>query len=588
MANPTSDDSDLGHENSVQSPEKAVGDFERIQELFWQAVELPADERIQWITGQHLPQDIASRLSAIVIADLRAEADTQQAGSPDASYSEAMHSTFINFPNRGRVRTLPDIPNFEILEELDRGAMGVVYKARQFHPDRFVAIKMMRMGAFASAQDVARFRHEANAVSQLAHAAVVPVYEVGEIHGEPFIVMKYIHGVTLEKLLQRNILTTTESLKKLRVVANAVADAHDHGIIHRDLKPSNILIDDRTGQPWVMDFGLAKNLQADFDLTSAGEIMGTPGYMAPEFATGFASTASPAADVYGLGAILYRILTGRPPIETASRDFVSTIQLIREHDVISPRERDRSIPHDLNAMCVKSLETDPARRYLNAREFACDLRRYLEGESIQARQSGVARRLLRWARLRPGLAVTICMLLVFYSYHLTATAAGMLPGDEGFKRTVNYVVPLALLNAAIWQWWLQRTSGAAWTLYAWSTGEVLLLTAVIFSGDGARSGLTAALCVLVAASSLRCRTALIGYVTILTMFSYGFLWLDSILIRLQPVAPLTAIPMMLALGLIGLVQYIAMNRSSASLEALRGQMPGKNNAWRDRPKDRPC
>jgi hypothetical protein len=165
------------------------------------------------------------------------------------------------------------------------------------------------------------------------------------------------------------------------------------------------------------------------------------------------------------------------------------------------------------------------------------------------------------------------MLLVFYSYHLLIIATGMLPGDDGFKSTVNYVVPLAILNAAIWQYWLQRTGGAAWTLYAWSTGEVLLLTAVIFSGDGARSGLTAAMCVLVAASSLRCRTALIGYVTVLAMLSYGFLWVDSIFLRLQPVSPLTAIPMMLALGLIGLVQYIAMNRSSASLEAQWGGIP---------------
>ena len=161
----------------------------------------------------------------------------------------------------------------------------------------------------------------------------------------------------------------------------------------------------------------------------------------------------------------------------------------------------------------------------------------------------------------------------------------MLPGDESFKRTVNYVVPLAIMNAAIWQWWLQRTGGAAWTLYAWATGEVLLLTAVIFSGDGARSGLTAAMCVLVAASSLRCRPLLIGFVTVLTMLSYGLLWVDSIIVRHQPVAALTAIPMMLALALIGLIQYIAMNRSSASLEANRDGMPRKNNAGLDRDKN---
>ena len=585
MAERPSEGDETGHDGAPQRRIEAVRDYERIQQLFWQAVEHPPEERVNWVNRQSLPPEIARRLLAAVIADLGADAETQDPDDHDAALAETISAT-SGMPLHGsRARRLPEIQNYEILEEIDRGGMGIVYKARQFRPDRLVAIKMMRMGAFSSAQDVERFLHEANAASQLAHAAVVPVYEVGDVHGEPFIVMKFIQGVTLEKLLQRNALTTTEAIKKLRVVANAIADAHDHGIIHRDLKPSNILIDEKTGQPWVMDFGLARSLQTDSNLTSAGDIMGTPGYMAPEIATGQSSTASPAADVYGLGAILYRILTGRPPIEVAGGDFARTIQLIREHDVISPRERDRRIPHDLNAICIQSLETDPALRYPNAGEFAADLRRCLEGESIHVRQSGLFRRVQRWARHRPGLAVTICMLVVFYSYHVIANLTGMLPGDEGFKQIVNYVVPLAILNAAIWQWWLQRTDGAAWTLYAWATGEVLLLTAVIFSGDGTRSGLTSAMFVLVAASSLRCRPLLIGYITVLSMLSYGLLWVDSIIVRHQPVAALTAIPMMLALALIGLIQFIAMNRSSASLEANRDGMPRKNNAGLDRDKN---
>ena len=461
MAERPSEGDETGHDGASQRRIQAIRDYERIQQLFWQAVENPPEERVNWVNRQSLPPEIARRLLAAVIADLGADAETQEPDDHDAALAETISAT-SGMPLHGsRARRLPEIQNYEILEEIDRGGMGIVYKARQFRPDRLVAIKMMRMGAFSSAQDVERFLHEANAASQLAHAAVVPVYEVGDIHGEPFIVMKFIHGVTLEKLLQRNVLTTTDAIKKLRVVADAIADAHEHGIIHRDLKPSNILIDQKTGQPWVMDFGLAKSLQTDSNLTSAGDIMGTPGYMAPEIATGQSCTASPAADVYGLGAILYRILTGRPPIEVAGGDFARTIQLIREHDVISPRERDRRIPHDLNAICIQSLETNPALRYPNAGEFAADLRRCLEGESIHVRQSGIFRRVQRWARHRPGLAVTICTLLVFYSYHVIANLTGMLPGDESFKRTVNYVVPLAILNAVIWQWWLQRTDGAA-------------------------------------------------------------------------------------------------------------------------------
>ena len=569
---PGDDSAELRLESELRH--NAVRDHERVQQLFWQAVERPREERVGWVKLQSLPADIARKVMAAVRADMM-NSETQESDGQNSALAETISATSGKLQDISGSRRLPEIPNYEILEEIDRGGMGIVYKARQFRPDRLVAIKMMRMGAFSSAMDVERFLHEANAAAQLAHAAVVPVYAVGEINGEPFIVMKFINGATLEKLLKGDALTTTEAIKKLRVVAYAIADAHEHGIIHRDLKPANILIEHTTGQPWVMDFGLAKTLQADSHLTSAGDIMGTPGYMAPEQATGQASTASPAADVYGLGAILYRILTGRPPIEAADGDFARTMQLIREHDIISPRERDRRIPSELNSLCVKSLETDPAQRYSNAGEFVADLKRYLEGESIQARQSGIIRRLQRWARHRPGLAVTICTLLVFYSYHVIADLAGLLPGDKGFKRSVNCVVPLAILNAFVWQWWLQRTRGAAWTLYAWATGEVLLLTTVIYSGDGARSGLIPAMFVLVAASSLRCRALLVGYVTILTMLSYGFLWVHTALVRHQAVGALTGIPVLLAFALIGVVQFIALNYSSASFEATGEGLPRK-------------
>lgn len=565
------------NDDSCRLRSEAARVFDRIQQLFWQAVEMPPQERIAWVNSQDLPAGIARQVISALEADLAANVDTHEPDGQDSALAKTITTRTGTFHDAPGVRKLPVIPNYEILEEIDRGGMGIVYMARQFRPDRTVAIKMMRMGAFSSALDVERFRHEANAASQLAHAAVVPVYEVGDINGEPFIVMKFINGETLEKLLKRNALTTSDAIKKLRVVAHAITDAHEHGIIHRDLKPSNILIDQNTGLPWVMDFGLAKSLLADSNLTSAGDIMGTPGYMAPEQATGQASTASPAADVYGLGAILYRILTGRPPIEAADGDFARTMQLIREHDIISPRERDRRIPRELNALCVKSLETDPVRRYQNAGDFAADLRRCLDGESIQARPSGILRRVQRWARHRPGLAVTICMLMVFYTYHVIADMAGLLPGDEGFKRSVNYAVPLAILNAAIWQWWLQRTGGAAWTLYAWATGEVLLLTSVVFAGDGARSGLIPAMFVLVAASSLRCRPLLIGYVTSLSMLSYCFLWVHTVVSRQQAVGVLTGIPVLLAFALIGLVQSVALNRSSASFEATGDRFPGRMN-----------
>lgn len=283
----------------------------------------------------------------------------EESDSQDPALAATIHGN-QGKTQQSRSRVFPRIPNYEIIDEIDRGGMGVVYRARQYRPDRIVAIKMMKMGAFSSETDVERFLNEANAASSLDHAAVVPIYEVGEFLGEPFIVMKFIDGETFSRVLQRGKISITDAIQKLCVVAQAIADAHEHGIIHRDLKPSNILIDRSSGKPWVTDFGLAKNLDADASLTSAGDIMGTPGYMAPEQVFGQSKTASRSADVYGLGAILYLILTGRPPIQSVDGDIAKAIALIREHDVAAPRESSRTVSHELNTVCVKSLETDPA------------------------------------------------------------------------------------------------------------------------------------------------------------------------------------------------------------------------------------
>ncbi|MEI7701591.1 MAG: serine/threonine-protein kinase [Planctomycetia bacterium] len=558
--------------NSAQAAERSCTEaeqFERVQAMFWQAAELPAGERISWVKARNLPAALERQLIAAIESDI---AGSGRSKIPDSASAVTVVTEICG--DALHQRRHPEIPNYEILEEIGRGGMGIVYRARQFRPDRIVAIKMLRMGAFSSSLDIERFMHEANATSYLSHAAVVPVYEVGEIRGEPFIVMKFIGGDTLENQLKSDI-PAAQAIRTLCVVARAIADAHAHGIIHRDLKPSNILIEQNTGVPWVMDFGLAKDLQATSHLTSAGDIMGTPGYMAPEQATGHADTVSPAADVYGLGAILYRILTGRPPIEAADGDFARTMQLIREHDVISPRERNRRVPRELDAICTKALETDPGRRYPNAGDFAADLQCFLDGKSIRAKSSGALTQLQRWSRHRPGLAVTVVTLLAFFTYHVIADLAGLLPNDESFKRSVSYAVPIALMNAVVFQWCLQRTGGASWTLYAWATGEVLLLSMVIFAGDGARSGLIPAMFVLIAASALRCRPLLIGYVAGLTMLSYGILWAHTVLVRQEIAGVLTGIPVLMAMALIGIVQYVTITRSSASFEARRDRNSGR-------------
>ncbi len=540
--------------------------YARVERLFQAAVRLPKDERISWIQRQ---RDSEAGIYEQVVAVLQADilcAEDDGAPEQDPALSETVCAASPRTQDSNS-RLMPCIPNYEIIEEIARGGMGVVYRARQHRPARNVAIKMMRMGTFSSPNDVQRFLNEANAASSLDHAAIVPVYEVGEIAGEPFITMKFINGATLEHLLDRMEITTRDAIHTLLVVARAIADAHEHGIVHRDLKPSNILIERTTGQPWVTDFGLARNLKADSGLTTAGDIMGTPGYMAPEQAFGKSGTASPAADVYGLGAILYRILTGRPPIQADAGDMARTIELIREHDVVAPRERDRRIPKELNTLCCKSLETDSALRYQHAGMFAADLQRCLEGESIDARPLGLLRRLQRSARHRPGLTATLSVLSVFSVYHVIVNYAGLHPDSREFNTVVRIVVPVAVINAWFWQYWLRRTQGAAWTLYAWTTGEAVLLTCVVMAGEGAASGLNPAYSLLVAASVLRCRPLLVGYVTVLTMTCCAVVWGYSVFAMRQEVDPLVAIPRLLALGLIGIIQYIALRKSSVSLES---------------------
>ncbi len=461
----------------------------------------------------------------------------------------------------------PVFVNYEVQEEIDRGGMGIVYKARQLRPDRVVAIKMMRKGRFASRDDIERFLNEANAASQLDAEAVVPVYEVGDLGGEPFIVMKYINGKSLQQLLNENAISFPDAIAKLRQIAMAIGLAHDSGIIHRDLKPANILIEQQSGRPWVTDFGLAKFLNADQSLTTAGDVMGTPGYMSPEQAAGEKRKMSAATDVYALGAILYRLLTGRTPIVSDADNVARTLQLIQEHDVVSPRSLSRAISTELNTLCMKCLETDPRRRYQNARLLAEDLGRFLEGEPILARSPGVFRKLQRWGRHRPGLAATWLVLTFFGTYHLTNALLGGLQDYPSFNRAVTFVIPLAALNAWFWQRCLIRKHGASWPLYAWATGEVLLLTSLLLFSDGAKSGLVSLYHVIVAVSVLRCRPMLVGYVTLLAMAGYVASWGFSRFVAAGVQDPLQGVPVLLSLGLIGFVQYLALKRSSASYES---------------------
>jgi hypothetical protein len=277
---------------------------------------------------------------------------------------------------------LPRVGDCELMEELGRGGMGVVYRARQFGLGRIVALKILRDGSSASAIDVARFRAEASSAARLDHPHIVPVYAVGDHDGQPYFIMRLIEGQSLSRRLADGPIPAREAAALLAPIARAVDYAHRRGVLHRDLKPSNILVD-REGIPHVADFGLAKRLDVDLDLTSSGAIVGTPGYMAPEQVSVGRGRIGPASDVYSLGAILYQMLTGRPPFQAASA--LDTIFLVLEQDPLPPRLLNPRVDRDLELISLKCLQKPADLRYSAASGLASDLEAYLAGEPTSAR-----------------------------------------------------------------------------------------------------------------------------------------------------------------------------------------------------------
>jgi WD40 repeat protein/tRNA A-37 threonylcarbamoyl transferase component Bud32 len=295
---------------------------------------------------------------------------------------------------------------YEILGEVGRGAMGVVFKARDRRLSRLVAMKMVLPGGRAGAEDLARFRAEAEAIARLQHPNVVQVFEVGERGGEPYFAMEYLEGGSLSQRLHGRPLPPREAARLVQTLARALHSAHRQGIVHRDLKPANVLFttDDT---PKVVDFGLAKWLDREVGQTRSGALVGTVAYMAPELAAGRAREAGPAVDVYGLGAVLYEVLTGWPPFQAAS--VLQTLELVRSRDPAPPRRQTPSVPRDLDTICLTCLHKEPSRRYADAKALADDLQRFLDGASILARPAGPGERAVRWARRHKSLAA-LCAL----------------------------------------------------------------------------------------------------------------------------------------------------------------------------------
>jgi len=300
----------------------------------------------------------------------------------------------------------PPIPGYEILDVLGRGGMGIVYKARQARPERLVALKTVLTGTAASPEELSRFRAEAEAAAALRHPNVVQIYEVGEASGQPYFSMELVEGGSLARKLGGVPQPAPASAELIRILASAVQAAHEQGIVHRDLKPANVLLD-RSGTPRITDFGLAKRLGASLGHSQSGSPLGTPSYMAPEQARGDRREVGPRSDVYALGAILYEMLTGRPPFRGETP--VDTLRLVLDEEPIAPRALNPRAPRDLVTICLKCLEKAPEHRYATAALLAEDLRRYLDGESIQARPSTALERSVKWARRKPALAALVAV-----------------------------------------------------------------------------------------------------------------------------------------------------------------------------------
>lgn len=329
------------------------------------------------------------------------------------------------------------IPGYEILGELGRGTMGVVYRARNIRLNRLVALKVVLDGAQSRPEDLVRFLAEAEVLARCQHPHVVLIYDAGWYDGRPYLAMELVEGGTLSRKHTGGPQAPRRAAELAEMLARGVGHAHTRGIVHRDLKPSNVLLTP-DGLPKLTDFGLAKRLDGDDGLTQTGTLLGTPGYMAPEQA--LCREVGPSADVYALGAILYELLTGEPPFRAES--LLQTLELVVSEPPRRPRLLRPQVPRDLEAVCLKCLQKEPRDRYASADEVAEDLRRFLAGRPVRARRPWPWRRALAWVRRHPGLSGCCIGAALGATTSLLWAAATV--------STVAFIFAVAALGYAAW------------------------------------------------------------------------------------------------------------------------------------------
>jgi len=354
-------------------------------------------------------------------APVAARDDGRPAANVEANAAAAPHSKKA----ARAVELLGELGDYELLEEIGRGSQGVVFRARQKSLNRTVALKVISLGQWASKAHLKRFRLEAEAAAHLEHPGIVPIHEVGERDGQCYFSMKFVEGGQLDEVVRRAPMSIRQGAELIAKVARTVHYAHEHGILHRDLKPGNILLDAK-GEPHLTDFGLARLVESESSVTHTLEVLGTPSYMAPEQAVGNNAAISSVTDVYGLGAVLYQLLTGQPPF--AGGTTYETIKLLLDTEPRQPRQLNPKIDRDLSTICLKCLEKDPKRRYSSALALAEDLEHWLKHEPIQARRTGIFARGKKWVRRNPSRALLAASLIAL------AAAAGWIVWKSEFIR----------------------------------------------------------------------------------------------------------------------------------------------------------